>query len=456
MNLRLTDAAFACALAVAHAHAHAATQAATRIATQAATHADAGTQTRSAAPGALGVRVCTLPGSPSAELDKAVARAVLSTAGITARFAKRGIDDDGGDDGISAHELSQSLQRDCDVIAGFPRSSVADGSDSQLLFSSGYLHSGYVTVRLRGARPAAISVAAADGKITIAATWSSPAQLIAVQQKDARFDLETSSELTVDALAKGRAQRAIVWYPAVVAYRRAHPQHQFDVALAKSPYADWNLVFASGPGTQALQQRIDAALTTLRDDGQLAALTRNWMLPAGTSAGAAAPATPATRHAALALARSPARYLDGPSRLWPRAEFMRANGASAGGGFLKVAASSGGPAPSFDHDQVAHGEHLYADSCAKCHGEKLEGITAPALNGPSFAPAANSHLTIGGIYQYMSTNMPADKPGKMSDEEYADLMAFLLYTNGYDTGDAKLTAQAAQTSKTPLNAGPRH
>ena len=64
--------------------------------------------------------------------------------------------------------------------------------------------------------------------------------------------------------------------------------------------------------------------------------------------------------------------------------------------------------------------------------------------------------TIGGIYQYMSTNMPADHPGKMSDEDYADLMAFLLYTNGYDTGSAKLTAQAAQASTTPLNAGPRH
>ncbi|MCC8391494.1 transporter substrate-binding domain-containing protein [Paraburkholderia sp. MMS20-SJTR3] len=463
MNIRLTHVAIvaiASALVVAHAQAHAAP----RAANQAAARADTGTQSASAAPDLSSVRVCTLPGSPSAELDKAVARAVLSTAGITARFAKRGIDDDGGDDGISAHELSQSLQRDCDVIAGFPRSSVADGSDSQLLFSSGYLHSGYVTVRLRGTRAAAASVAEADGKVTIAATWSSPAQLIAVQQKDARFDLETSSELTVDALAKGRAQRAIVWYPAVVAYRRAHPQHQFDVALAVSPYADWNLVFASGPGTQALQQRIDAALTTLRDDGRLAALTRNWMLPAGTSAGAALPASPAnaanaaSRHAALAVAvaRSPARYLDGPRAPSPRAGFMRASGTSTGGGFIKVAASSGGPAPSFDRDQVAHGEHLYADSCAKCHGEKLEGITAPALNGPSFAPAANSHLTIGGIYQYMSTNMPADKPGKMSDEEYADLMAFLLYTNGYDTGDAKLTAQAAQTSKTPLNAGPRH
>jgi mono/diheme cytochrome c family protein len=436
MNFRLTHVALASALVAGAAHVGA----------------------QAAAPAASSVRVCTLPGSPSAELDKSVARAVLGTAGITATFASRGIDDDGGDDGISAHELTKSLQRNCDVIAGFPRSSVADGSDSHLLFSQGYLHSGYVSVTLRGADATNTSLAAPGGKITIAATWSSPSQLIAVQQKNARFDLETTSELTVDALAKGRAQRAIVWYPAVVAYRHAHPQQHFDVAVAESPYSDWNLVFASGPGTQPLQKRIDGALTRLRNDGRLAALTRNWTLPAGIATGSASTATPAAPAAPLAthasLVRSPARYLDGPTQAWPRADVWRVSGMPAGGGFIKVAATA--DAPSFDHDQVTHGEHLYADSCAKCHGEKLEGNTAPSLSGPAFAPASNSHLTIGGIYQYMSTNMPADHPGKMSDEEYADLMAFLLYTNGYDAGNAKLTAQAAQSSKTPLNAGPRH
>ncbi|MBB5459523.1 c-type cytochrome [Paraburkholderia sp. Cpub6] len=423
MNIRFTHLALAGALVAGAAH----------VAAQAAARTSSS------------VRVCTMPGSPSAELDKSVARAVLSAAGITATFAPRGIDDDGGDDGISARELSASLQRNCDVIAGFPRSSVADGSDSHLLFSGSYLHSGYVSVTLRGAHAANTPVTAPDGKITIAATWSSPSQLIAVQQKNARFDLETTSELTVDALAKGRAQRAIVWYPAVVAYRHAHPQQHFDVAVAESLYADWNLVFASGPDTQPLQKRIDDALMRLRSDGRLAALTRNWALPTTLASGSA---TAASTHANLA------RYLDGPTQAPPRADLWRVGGMPAAGGFIKVAATTG--TPSFDHDQVTHGEHLYADSCAKCHGEKLEGNTAPSLIGPAFAPAANSHLTIGGIYQYMSTNMPADHPGKMSDEEYADLMAFLLYTNGYDTGSAKLTAQAAQSSTTPLNAGPRH
>jgi len=408
MNFRITHIAVAAALTAggAHMNAHAATNA---------------------------VRVCTLPGSPTAVLDVAVARAVLKAAGIPATFAAHGIDDDGGDDGISAHELSRALGRDCDLVAGFPRSSIADASGSQMVFSQGYLRSGYVSITLRGPHAA---TAAADGKETVAATWSSPSQLIAVQQKNVRFDLENTSELTVDAVAKGRAQRAIVWYPAVVAYQRTHPEQQFAVAAAPSPYAYWNLVFASGAGMRALQARIDNALTHMNGDGRLAALTRGWTLPEG----------------ATSEARADASYLDDAMTSYRRA---RAN-LRAAGHIIKVAATTGGNAPAFDHEQVEHGQHLYSDSCAKCHGAQLEGITAPALSGPAFAPAANSHLTIGGIYQYMSTNMPADRPGKMSDQEYADLMAFLLYTNGYDAGDAKLTSEAAQSSTTPLNAGPRH
>ncbi|WP_321789078.1 c-type cytochrome [Paraburkholderia sp. J94] len=406
---------------------------ATTLALLAALAAGAQTSARAAQP----VRVCTLPGSPSAALDQAVARAVLKTAGVDATFVARGIDDDGGDDGISAHELSAALGRDCDVVAGFPRSSIADASGSQMVFSQGYLRSGYVSVTLRHAHAAP----AADGKETIAATYSSPSQLIAVQQKNARFDLENTSALTVEALAKGRAQRAIVWYPAVVAYQRAHPGARFDVAAAPSPYADWNLVFAAGAAMRPLQTRIDAALAQLQGDGRLAAITRGWTLPPDAMASSArspAPA-PATLRTATAA--------------WP---VMRAARGGMAPMIVKVSASTGGAAPSFDQEQVAHGQHLYADSCAKCHGAQLEGINAPALSGPAFAPAANSHLTIGGIYQYMSTNMPADRPGKMSDQDYADLMAFLLYTNGYDASSAKLTSDAALGSTTPLNAGPRH
>ncbi|KVA22811.1 c-type cytochrome [Burkholderia ubonensis] len=376
-----------------------------------------------------GVRICTLPGSPTTALDKAVAREVFRTAGIAISFNKRGVDDDGGDDGISAGELKKSLEHDCDVIAGFPRSEIADASGSRMTFSQGYLHSGYVSVSLRDAQ------APSGAKETIAATYGSPSQLIAAQQTNARFVLENTSEQTIGALAAGRAQRAIVWYPSVVAYEHAHPQQRFQVAATSSPYSDWQLSFAFGPGKEALQKRIDAALSRMNGNGRLAALTHGWALPETVT------------QATGAGARAPGRFLDGA--------VASARQQPAKSGFIKVSASEGSDVPSFDQAQVQHGKKIYVDACAKCHGDQLEGNTAPALSGEAFAPEGKSHITIGGVYQYMSNNMPADRPGKMTEQEYSDLMAFLLYSNGYDASKAKLTAEIANASKAPLVAGPR-
>jgi len=152
------------------------------------------------------------------------------------------------------------------------------------------------------------------------------------------------------------------------------------------------------------------------------------------------------------------RYRDGPSasRTTARHAVLSAIQGSSKGGFVKIAADAGSDAPSFDQAQAAHGKALYSAACAKCHGAQLQGMAGPALQGPAFAPASNAHLTIGAVYTYMATNMPADKPGKMKDQDYADIMAFLLSSNGYRAGGAKMTADTVRASTTKLNAGPSH
>lgn len=395
----------------------------------------------STAAAATPVRVCTFPGSPSAALDRAVATDALKAAGIAATLVENGIGGSDDDDGVSLRELHRTLGRDCDVIAGFPRSAVADGSGDAMLFSRGYLKANYVSVaaNARKQAPAADQV--------VAATYGSPSQLIAVQEQHVHFDLENTPELTVDAVVSGRAMRAIVWYPAVVAYQQAHgAQQKFDVTKTHSPYSDWQLVFAFDAHATALQRKLDVALDALAADGRLAALTQAWTLPESTEA---------------AQASKPAfAYLDGPVPAKGRG-MLRDAGYTAGssaGRIVKISAEAAAPsvasAPSFDRAQIAHGKSLYGSACAKCHGANLQGITAPALSGPAFAPVSGSHLTIGGIYTYMSTNMPADRPGKLKDAEYADIMAYLLSENGYAAGKAKMTADVARASTTLLNAGP--
>lgn len=390
------------------------------------------------------IHVCTFPGSPSAALDKAVAQEAFKTAGIAATIVAEGIPG-GDDDGVSVKELRRTLGHGCDAIAGFPRSSLADAASSAMRFSRGYLRADYVSVSASpeaGARERG----GAEREV-VAATYGSPSQLIAVQEQHARFDLENTPELTVDAVASGRAMRAIVWYPAVVAYRRAHAGQHFDVRKTRSPYSGWQLVFAFDPGAKALQRSVDGALAAMAADGRLAALTQPWTLPASIRSARAAPAQFA--------------YLDGRAFTQRRGTLRdAAYSAHELGRIVKVsAAAAPAPAPtrnapSFDNKQVAHGKRLYGSACAKCHGANMQGVTAPALSGPAFAPASGSHLTIGGIYTYMSTNMPADRPGKLKDDEYAAIMAYLLNANGYAPGNEKMTADSARSSATLLNAGP--
>ncbi len=198
----------------------------------------------------------------------------------------------------------------------------------------------------------------------------------------------------------GRAQRAIVWYPALVAYGLAHPQQHFTVAPTTSPYADWHLAFAFGANGGPLQKRVDAALARMSADDELrGTAARPWTLRDEAAA------SPGCRTSAARYV-----YLDGSvrtSRLPGTVERAAMNDVLQGR-FIKVAADTSTDAPSFDRLQADHGKTLYASSCAKCHGGALQGVTAPALRGPAFAPAQNAHLTIGGIFGYMATNMPAD------------------------------------------------
>ena len=91
--------------------------------------------------------------------------------------------------------------------------------------------------------------------------------------------------------------------------------------------------------------------------------------------------------------------------------------------------------------QAKRGETAYAQDCAKCHGPDLVGAdVAPPLAGGEFQSGWND-LTVGDLFERLRITMPADKPGTVSRQDNADLVAFLLAKNGFPAGDAELPTQ---------------
>ncbi|MGA2883085.1 MAG: cytochrome c [Bryobacteraceae bacterium] len=89
-------------------------------------------------------------------------------------------------------------------------------------------------------------------------------------------------------------------------------------------------------------------------------------------------------------------------------------------------------------EQAKRGSALYANECASCHGTALNGgESAPPLTGGEFFSNWNG-LTVGDLFQRIRVSMPADNPGKLTREQDADILAFMLNTNQFPEGSIEL------------------
>jgi polar amino acid transport system substrate-binding protein len=103
------------------------------------------------------------------------------------------------------------------------------------------------------------------------------------------------------------------------------------------------------------------------------------------------------------------------------------------------------PAALYQAAQAQRGKAIYASKCGACHGKALTGGGAPALTGTQFFTREMNNK-IGDVFRYMVHEMPAGQPGSLTHEQYADLMSFILQTNGFPAGDSPLSYDAALES----------
>lgn len=87
-------------------------------------------------------------------------------------------------------------------------------------------------------------------------------------------------------------------------------------------------------------------------------------------------------------------------------------------------------------EQATRGAAAYEKACASCHMSDLRGESfAPALNGDAFSLRwAGGKL--GDLHKIIKGTMPADSPGSLTPQQYADIVAFLLKANGHPAGQA--------------------
>jgi mono/diheme cytochrome c family protein len=90
--------------------------------------------------------------------------------------------------------------------------------------------------------------------------------------------------------------------------------------------------------------------------------------------------------------------------------------------------------------QAGRGEAAYVTYCTACH----EGLDTdgPELKGTPFLDRWRED-SLESLYSFITTNMPGNRPGGLGEATYADLMAFILQSNGFPAGATELTADAA-------------
>lgn len=99
----------------------------------------------------------------------------------------------------------------------------------------------------------------------------------------------------------------------------------------------------------------------------------------------------------------------------------------------------------YTDEQAGHGQTLFQQSCARCHGANLAGtFETPPLVGRFIPYWAGTTLDV--LFDYISTAMPLDRPGSLSRDANADILAFILKANNFPAG-AKALSTASEDQK---------
>jgi len=101
----------------------------------------------------------------------------------------------------------------------------------------------------------------------------------------------------------------------------------------------------------------------------------------------------------------------------------------------------------YSEAQAQRGEQQFKTSCSSCHTPRM-------FLGGAFAERWNSQ-TMGSVFEWVTVNMPANDPGGLKPQQYADVLAFVLSINGYPIGTDDMPADLAILKQYALVENPK-
>ena len=106
----------------------------------------------------------------------------------------------------------------------------------------------------------------------------------------------------------------------------------------------------------------------------------------------------------------------------------------------------------YSEEQAKRGDELSRRECAACHGDGLTGgEAAPPLVGGAFL-ANWDGLTVGDLFERIRKTMPQDDPKRLSSQQDADILAYMLRLNDFPTGKTELERRAELLKQIRLEA----
>jgi mono/diheme cytochrome c family protein len=85
--------------------------------------------------------------------------------------------------------------------------------------------------------------------------------------------------------------------------------------------------------------------------------------------------------------------------------------------------------------QAARGKDIYAGNCRSCH-------TPETHTGATFNAIWNRR-PLADLYSFIRERMPKNDPGSLSDQEYADVLAYVLLMNRMPAGRVELSSDSS-------------